>query len=289
MGLLNHLFESTESIAKEIEKDDEAIIKHWKSYHDTVSKKKELIDNLHLDDTLQNSLQELKKLLELEVLDISNEEKEESELISDLEIVEHSKKIKNIHKLEQCLGYAETKYEYVYKLLQQVYSILTYQMQLIIQLQAGPKDGEKLISHLKSQLELEVEILNKIAKIDTFHNLFSALVKGEHIIKTMDSQEKKLLQRMRDGISKIFSNEITEGITYEWAMGVFNAIEDKVHELVANDFLDQHPDMDFEFANRAIFVDLVKEIIQDIRPRKVSEQMINVFVHLFREWYNNRE
>lgn len=104
----------------------------------------------------------------------------------------------------------------------------------------------------------------------------------------MDSREKRLLKKMQKGISKIFSNEINEGITYEWAMAVFNAIEDRVHEGVANGmFPGYHPDIDFEFANRPEFVDLVRESIQTLRKRKVSEQMINVFVHLFREWYNH--
>ena len=287
MGLLNHLFGSTESIAKEIEADEESIIKHWKHYLDTISKKKEIIEKLQLDNNFQINLQELKKLLELELVDISSEEREESEIISDLEAIEHSQKVKRVHKLEQCLGYAETKYEYVYGLLHQLHSILKFQMHIVVKLQIKSKDTEKLISHLKSQLELELEILNKIEKIETFHNLFSALIKGEHIIRSMDSREEQLLKKMQKGVSKIFSNEINEGITYEWAMTVFNAIEDKVHEGVANGmFPGYHPDIDFEFANRPEFVDLVRKSIQSLRKRKVSERMINVFVHLFREWYN---
>ncbi len=288
MGLLNHLFGSKESIAKEIEADEEAIIKHWKHYISTIPRKKEIIEKLRLDNNLQINLQKLMKLLKLELIDISDEEKEESELISDLEAIEHSQKIKRVHKLEQCLGYAETKFEYVYRLLHQLHSILKSQMHLVLKLQAGSKNAEKLISHIKSQFELESELLNKIEKIETFHSLFLALIKGEHIIKTMDDREKRLLKKMQKGISKIFSNEITEGITYEWAMTVFNAIEDKVHEGVANGmFPGYHPDIDFEFANRPEFVDLVRESIQNLRKRKVSDQMINVFVHLFREWYNH--
>jgi hypothetical protein len=288
MGLLNHLFGSKESIAREIEADEEAIAKHWKHYLSTVPRKKDIIEKLRFDSDFQNYLRELNKLLDLELIDISDEEKEESELISDLEAIEHSQKVKRVHKLEQCLGYAETKYEYVYRLLHQVHSILRSQMHLVMKLQAGSKDSERLIAHIKSQFELESEILNKIEKIETFHSLFLALIKGEHIIRTMDDREKRLLKKMQKGISQIFSNEITEGITYDWAMTVFNAIEDKVHEGVANGmFPGYHPDIDFEFANRPEFVGLVRESIQNLRKRKVSEQMINVFVHLFREWYNH--
>ncbi len=76
------------------------------------------------------------------------------------------------------------------------------------------------------------------------------------------------------------------GITDRWVVAVFNALEDKVHELVANGLLDQHYDLDFEFVNRPEFIDLVREMIQTLRAREVSEQMINAFVHLFREKYN---
>ena len=288
MGLLNHLFSSTESIAKEIEADDESIIKHWKHYLSTISKKKNIIEKLSLDNDFKKNLKKLKKLLELELVDITGEEKEESELILDLEVLEYSQKVKRVHKLEHCLGYAETKYEYVYGLLQQLHSILKSQMHLIVKLQTGSKDTEKLILHLKSQFALEVEILNKIEKIKTFHSLFLTLIKGEHIIKTMDLKEKRLLKKMQKEVSQIFSGEINEGITYEWAMIVFNAIEDKVHEGVVNGmFSGYHPDIDFEFANRPEFVDLVRESIQNLQKKKVSKQMITVFVHLFREWYNH--
>jgi len=199
----------------------------------------------------------------------------------------HSVKIQRVHKLEQCLGYAETKYEYVYGLLKQLDVILKNQMQLVRMLQVKSKKTDELISHLKAQLELELIILEKIKKIETFHTLFLALVKGEHIIHRMDAAEKKLLAKMQSGMGKIFSQEITKGVLYEWAMTVFSGMEDKVHELVADGMLDQHPDMDFEFVNRGEFVDLVRECIQRLRKRKVSEQMITVFVHLFREWFNH--
>lgn len=276
MGLLNHLFGSSESIAVEIESDDEKIVKHWQDYLKTVSKKN------------ADNPQELRKLLLLELTNICEEEKEEKELIDDLERIEHSKKIKRIHKLDQCLRYVETKYEYVYNLLHELDIVLKSQMHIAEKLLAKSENSEKLRSHLKSQFELEQSIITKISDVKTFHELFLALVKGEHIIHAMDAKEKKLLFLMQKGVGKIFSNEITEGITYDWAMDVFNSIEDKVHEGVANGiFPGYHPDIDFEFANRPEFVDLAKESIQKLRKRPVSEQMLNTFVHLFREWYNH--
>ena len=165
-------------------------------------------------------------------------------------------------------------------------------MHIVKTLLIGAKNAEKLISHLKQQLELELEIIKKIEhsmKRETFHDLFLELVKGEHIIRTMDAREKRLLKKMQKGIGKIFSHEITKGITYEWAITVFSEIEDKVREGVANGmFSHLYSDIYFEFVNRPEFVDLAIQTIQTLRKRKVSGQMINVFVHLFREWYNQR-
>ena len=289
MGVLNHLFGSTESIAREIELDDEDIIRNWKKYLKTISKKKEVIERLRVDRDLQSNLRQLQQLLKLELIDISLEEKEESELIADLEALEHSKKIKRVEKLQQCLGYAETKYEHVYGLLHQLNSILQNQIRLVTAIQAESKDTGKLVSHLKLQLELELGIIKQVEEIKTFHDLFLALVKGEHIIRGMDSKEKRLLKKMQKVISKIFSNEINEGITFEWAMSVFNAVQDIVmnQEAAMARGFDPHANVDFEYVNRPEFVALVMETIQGLRERKVSEQMINVFVHLFREWYNH--
>ncbi len=140
MGLLNHLFGSTEAIAKEIELDEEEAIRNWKKYLKTIPKKKEVIWRLRVDKNFQSDLQDLKDLLELELMDLSNEEREESELIADLESIEHSHKIKRVQKLEQCLGYAETKYEHVYGLLRQLSFILQNQLHLVMALQEKSKD-----------------------------------------------------------------------------------------------------------------------------------------------------
>ena len=71
MGILNHLFGSSESIAKEIELDERNIIRNWKKYLKTVSQKKEVIVRLRVDRNFQSDLQDLKDLLELELIDLS--------------------------------------------------------------------------------------------------------------------------------------------------------------------------------------------------------------------------
>ena len=192
-------------------------------------------------------------------------------------------------KLETCLGYAETKFEYTLELLQHLYVVLLMEASLLEKI---PKTSDlrkfrKLVAQIQLEYDVEVEVIAQIGKIRTFNQLFAALVKGEHSIHTMDVTEKKLLKKMQQGMSSIFRMEIDEGVTYEWAMEVFNSIEDKFREMEADGVIDNHPPADFELVNRPEFVQLVRDTIQRIKKKKVSEQMITVFVHLFREWYNH--
>jgi|SRR3989344_2650012 len=289
MGVLNRLFGSTESLAREMEADDEYILQHWKNYLGTISRKKKLVGGLILGSGLQKDLEKLKRLLELELVDISGEEKDELEILSDLKKMEHVERIKRVHRLEQCLMYAETKYEYVYQLLHQLHLILQTQMHLVMNLLAKTKKIKLLISHLQNELEVEGEIILKIKGVKTFHDLFFALVKGEHIIRTMNARERKLLQKMQEEFRRVFADEIKEGITYEWTSLVYNAVEDIVtdHEAIMAEGYDPHPDIEFEFVNGQRFAVLVQDVLLSIRGRKASESMLNVFLHLFREWYNH--
>ncbi|MDP2750099.1 MAG: hypothetical protein Q8O89_04675 [Nanoarchaeota archaeon] len=315
MGILNKLFGSSESVAKEIAIDKTLIEKHWKDYLATIPKKREILAQLQVHNFYGN-LSRLKQLLTLELADIKNEEREDIEILSDLGTLEHSKKIMRVHRLERCLAYAETKHEYVYALLQQLFHVLNAEMRLL-----ESDISEKTILKLRSQFGIEHEIIKKIEKIQTFHSLFAALAKGEHIVRTMDSKEKILLKKMQKTFEKGFAGEIdltrknrfrqalavtminakyklsktlSDGMTQEaidwWTTLVFNSVEDKVHEAVAKGIIEgYHPDIDFQYVNNPNFIGLVREKAREAGNKRVSEQKINVFVHVFREWYNQRE
>jgi len=297
MGLLNYFFGSTEANAKEITLDNDTILKIWKEYLETVPAKNAIIGKLHADKNLNSSLQELKKLLDLELTDISGEERDEAEILADLEKIEHEERIKKVKRLKQCVGYAKTKYEHVFGLLQHLHSILQAQMNLVAMLLAGSEDAETLISHIKAQVELEQEVIKQVKGIKTFDALFSALAKGEHIIQQMTPREKLLYKRMK----KLFISDVQiTGITSDWAAAVYDAVENRILEITAEMTVPgiDNPDIDFEFVNRPEFIDLVRETIQRLRPEEargtikrvrqkgVSEETINAFVSLFRAWYN---
>ena len=289
MGLLNRFFKSQEDVAKDLKLRDDEFLRIWQDYHKTVAEKEKLIGSIS-PDNFQQLLSQLNRLLELELFDIKGEEKTEEALIGDLQSIEHEKRIERIQKLYDCLCYVESRHKYIYKLLNELHAALTAQLHIVEKLQS-PADAAALIGHLKSQFEVEKEVLMQIESRETFHELFLALVKGEHIVGKMSAREKQLLRRMEVVMQSVLSDKRKKGTAYKWADRVFKGIKEQIGEYIARHAEDEsgnNPHIDFEYVNHPEFVDFVKQCAAEVGEQP-SEQMVNVFVHVFREWYNQRE
>jgi len=284
MGLLNRFFRSTEETAKQLVEDETAMINIWKDYLASTKEKGELIDALQ-PQNLQNILQRLKSVISSELVKISYEEKTEEELLKNLTAIEHEKNIKRVQKLEYCLAYTETKYKYIYHLLEELLNIIKQELHLAENLSKGTKHEAMFIAKMKECWLLEQNILAQIEKIKTFHKLFTELLKGEQVIQQLSKKEKRIISLMDKKMSR------PKGLIYDWAQAVTKSIEAKVHEAVADFLLEKSQYADFEFVNRPEFVDLVRATAQALRIKKkeISEETIIVFVHIFREAYNDRE
>lgn len=283
MSFFNRFFSSTESIARESEQANQDLIKEWQQYVGTVPEKKNIADNFPVD-TLR-----LRELIKIGIGRTGLEERDEEQIIRDLRLLRHDYRIKRVHRLQQALDYAETKYKYVYELLKQTYSILQIELQLANAIEKS--ENKKLAKYLQEQIILESAVLKKISEMNkregpyTFARLFSELIRGEAAIEVLDEIAKKQFKKMQ----KIFSNEIPESITYKWVQKVLNSLKDRIHEAVADGIIPgYHPDIYFEFINRPMFVKLVEDSIKSLRTREVSKRMISIFVEDFRQGFNER-
>lgn len=288
MRLLNRFFTSQESLAKDAALKEEDFLRAWNDYHKTVDEKSVLIEFLSKDN-YQKTVPKLQKLLALELSEIEGEKRTERKLISDLQSIEHDGRIQRVHNLRDRLGYAETKHKYIYKLLNELHNAIVAQMHIVEKLPSA-KDVDSLISHLKSQSAVEREIIKQIESRETFHELFLALVKGEHIIDKMDAKEKQLLKKMELVLKNVRSDKGQKSKVYQWVDKVFKGVQDQIGEFIARheeDEVGNNPHIDFEYVNHPEFVDFVRWCSLE-SGKKASEQMINIFVHAFREWYNNR-
>lgn len=292
---MNSFFKSQKSDAENLELKDKEFLNIWQDYHKTVDEKKALISAISVDN-YQNFVPRLKALLTLELSDIEDEKISEKGLIAVLNSIEHDERMLGVMRLYDRLCYAENKYKYIYVLLEKLQYALRVQIHIVEKLESG-KEIAVLIAHLKSEFAVEQEIVKQIESRETFHELFLALVKGEQIIGRMDAKEKQLLKRMKlilTGSFEIKSRsgpERKKGITYGWANKVYTGIKIKVKEFIASheqDEVGQHEFSDFEFVNHPDFVDFVRKCALELGDNP-SEQMINVFVHTFRELYNDKK
>lgn len=285
MTLLNNLFRSSASLAQNAEKADKDILAAWKKYYATIAAKKRIIEKLPYAFGERKQLaQDLLRLLKLELIDVHRLEKEEKEVVGDLHSLDHSGRIQKVHRLDDTLCYAETKYQYIYNLLLHLYVVLRSEAQASKKLAKIEelRPYRKQIALLQPEFQVELTIIKKIEVRETFHDLLLALVKGEEIIQQLTAKEKKIVQKMR-------GETPLDGITDRWVMGVFNALEEVVYQYLGEGRLNQHPHVDFEFVNSSLFVELAKKVIEELRGRKVSPELLNSFVHMFREKYNERE
>lgn len=188
------------------------------------------------------------------------------------------------------------------------------------------KKFKTLISRFSSAIVVEKKIVGKMREVDDFVIGLTDLVNREHIIHKMDSEERELVQVMQKDFTQAFASMRGRMIGHQvdldkrdkgfniqgfiriWVIDVFNRIEVRVY-LGFKDkaFAGLHPFSDLEFVNRPEFILLVKKSFYDIARsinmhefslwsrtffynpsgKEVSEQMIDVFVHFFREWYNH--
>ena len=256
MTMLNHLFKSAESSAKRAEQTDKSILRVWMVYRNTILFKRQAIN--HLPYSLGHRkalLRGLQQALDLELVNVQVQERKEQEIIGDLRSLEHAERIRRVHRLEESLAYAETKYNYVYNLLLHLYVVLRSEADLCKKMaKAELKSFRKLVTRLQLEFKIEVGIIEKIDAIETFPQLLRDLVTGEHIIQELTAREKRIVKMMQRGSPE-------GGLMDRWVMDVFNAIEDAVYESVAAGTLNHHPHVDLEFVNRPEFVDLAAKII----------------------------
>lgn len=289
MGILNRCFGSAEVVAKDAKEAEHDSIESWKLYLQTVGEKEEIISRLpSLYGQRREPLQKLVKLLKLELVDIDRIEKQEAELVADIEKLEHDQKIRRVEQLENCLGHYATRHQYVYELMRHLYAALKEQ-KVIVKKLLQCKDlraYRKLVHHLQSEWMVEQKVVGQVRDLKTFHTMLTDVVRGEHIIRRMNQKEKRLVRLLEKRMQQITSEKLKKGVTYHWVKIVFDEIEERIHELVADDVIEPHHAADLEFVNREEFVALVKNAIHHLRERDVSMEMLQAFVHIFREWYN---
>jgi hypothetical protein len=155
MGLLNHLFGSKKSIAKELKKDEQD--KLWTLFEKQVSnykKKEELCKHFsygNVDKALKNfnatkrTLRRIRALIFSELVSISDEEKLEKEILEDLEGLKGKDEIKD---LSLVIVTEEGRKEKLHELFNEIHNVLMIELHLIRVILENPLNVRNLLLHL---------------------------------------------------------------------------------------------------------------------------------------------
>ncbi|MCX6707399.1 MAG: hypothetical protein NT001_04645 [Candidatus Woesearchaeota archaeon] len=277
------LFADTTHVERDLVQNYEKVLRSWYHYIDSFPDKERML----LSQSINFS--ELRNMISIELVDISGEEKSEEDLISDLQEVDHDYKVRKLHRIEETLYHAEKKYEYVYNLVRSIHYRLKNELHLLDKIAANSANYDKLITHLKNEIELERILVDKIKRIDEeqgagkFDKLFKSLLTGKQVIINIESRKGKLFDAIQNK-----GSEEPNSVVYKWVDAVLAKVEDAISDAVSNGDIPCSPNADFEFVNSGFFEKMARDTIRSISPAGVSERTIEIFVHNFRETYNER-
>lgn len=304
MGLLNWYFLAPETLAREILKGSITYEKALRDYLATVLPKRDIILVLTVDN-YQQHLSDLKKLLNLELVELGSMESTNERLIANLKAFDHRKEIKRAQRLDACLGYFEMKEQHVHYFLVQLFHTLRSELRVVLLLERDAAEHLTaefgnigvVLEKLRGLWDVEKALLDQMSSrnvggdkefIDqgsfkrSVVTIFASLVGGEHIIHVMDKKTRllvrELMPRMRDyGAHK--------GDLVDFIEAVKAAVEDHIHDLVESGAELQHLHIDFDVVNRPDFIDVVRQKNAE-HGNMLTEEQLQVFLLIFRNWYN---
>jgi len=298
MGLLNRYFSLPEKLAQDIVSEGTKHIDILRDYVASALQKRDVILSLTLANYSQQ-LPVLRRLLQNELVELGDMERTDAELVANLHAFHRDKAIKRAHRLDACLGYAEMKEEHVHYFLVQLYHTLRSEWTAVLLLEKGVGNAVEVIEKLKGLGDVEKALLDQMSTRDAAGNrvfvdassfkgsvvdLFSQLVRGEHVIHGMD-------RRMRDLVREIMPQMRedpaagTRGKLADFIEIIHQALNDRIHELVTNGEELHHVHIDFDVVNRPDFIELVR-VKNAEQKAGLSENQLLAFVLIYRNWFN---
>lgn len=275
-------FTSTAATVDRLLQNEQQMSELWRRYTLALARKALILSQATAGLT-GTQLRELQKLTKTELLDIRDELFSEEEIDRRISSLEHVDNIKRLHRLEQCLDYARTQYDYAYELHDHLCDVLRSQLHILKKLASVPEDPEKLIRELQQRFALEQELAEKISRIPSFHQFWEKLREKEYTIRRLGRKQWKLWRKLHQ-VNTGEENRIGKALLDEWGRTVFAVIQEKIQDgtLLPTD----HHDVDLEFVNRPEFEDFAREKCVEVRGKAPTPAMLTAFVHMFREWYN---
>ena len=296
---LFHILSPIQRLSQEDLPDQKKIESEWAASKDSYAKRKQIAEQLQFPDPNQDSLLEARRLTGAEIATARELKVSEADVLIDLEKTEHSQKIRKVHKLEACLGYVKSRAEQLFHLLMMWKDTLEKQEFLLDYLVSGSRN-EKLLTHLRLELEIEGHILDQMASIPSLLGLLETISKRASLAEQIDAHKKRLFAHMDYWSRRAPADALPPGLLFHVVDDILAALSDQVDRAFEQGIISGlHQDADLEFIHRPKFIDLVAHLIELRRakiaaqhperpPKKpLSRELVEGFVRSFREAYDH--
>ncbi|MFH1173753.1 MAG: hypothetical protein V1725_01325 [archaeon] len=295
MGLLNHLFGTKKNLAQELVRDDARRMALWKEHLANFEKREQLSSAFtvkRIDYAVQHAeetkiiLQQMLSLISPEFVTVTDEEKNEEELVADLNRL---KSKRELEKLTAAIVSAKQKQAHLLKLFQELFRVLQAELHIIRRLLQKQDETRTLLPVLfdlvfHREARIYMPFKERLFSDESMHMhqeivcIARAILLEEevHELQETDNEKfaRKLARQMAPDEKKRTYRELGESIFL--ALGekagmpfmtgdVFEEGIQLMHELMSND-------------------DEMHTIIKELRP-KYDDRKIQIIILAFREAY----
>jgi len=237
MGLLNHLFGSKTSIAKELLNDNEKLIakeKRWELWqahvkdHPTIESLVHAFSYKNIDATLADwprvlgILGQIEKLTRSEIIEIEDVERLHHEILDDLDRVKSSQEIL---RLSDTVKYEKHKQQAILEIFKELHHTVKVRLHLIQLIRWRRENARELLTALFSIIYHNESMLHKVfredftkdsAVKDEIRRIAKAVIVGEKLKEEVRSDEEKfaedMLKEMGGDDSESYYRKIAEEI-----------------------------------------------------------------------------
>jgi len=290
VSFLMHFFAPDWRLAESLALDEPLLKMSISRFLDAHKTKLAAIEGLE-NGVVERALPPLRLALADELAMIAGSEKTEKAIQEELASFSHKEHSEALTTLEKTLSDNSARCQYVYRLMQELYSILQDEAHMVACLSNGSRD-QIIMNGLVEKIRLENQVIQQLTKNEDFMEFFQRLARGERKRYELQHLEGKfgeeiyerLLMTARGGNVPL---QVTGDEIARLTSSVFSKIMDIVIGAVNDGTLDKHRNRDFEFVNNKAFEDYALSEVyrQNLNlDRKVFPQ----FVKEFREYYNER-
>ena len=293
MSLLTHIFGDKKAVAKKLAMNDRKRLALWNKHLSNYTQRELLSKHFsyaNIDKALQdfdatdNVLGQIESLISPELINISDEEKLDRQILSDLKKLKSTDEIENLFKI---VINEKKKQKALLSLFQEIHDILKVELHLIKLIRKKPSNLKELLLRLFKLIFHNEAMLYKVFKKESFFDksvhtdvakIARAIILQEKLKEEIETDEDKFVEEM----VKKMGGEDTEHHYWKLGEGIYTELVEKAGGVEHR----EDPTVGIEMVRTYIKnTRILYRIIKKLRP-KYDDARIKLVMEAFRKSFD---